>query len=107
MKRNARLPKSPSRWPANLRRSKFGGIPRCGPLNQGEGLRDHWDLAFARCYNAMQYLIQQGIEPERIRLGSAGAFEPLDTGLDPEERKRNARVEVLMWDERVMSPGGG
>ncbi len=74
------------------------------PVEPGQGLRDHWDLAFARCYNAMAFLIQQGIEPQRIRLGSAGAYEPLDVGLNPEERKRNARVEVLMWDERVLPP---
>lgn len=75
------------------------------PVAPGAGLRDHWDLAFARCYNAMVFLLQHGIEPQRIRLGSAGAYEPLDTGLDPEDRKRNARVEVLMWDERVLAPG--
>ncbi len=74
------------------------------PVDPARGLRDHWDLGFARCYNAMEFLIRQGIEPQRIRLGSAGAFEPLDLGLDPEDRKRNARVEVLMWDERVLSP---
>ncbi len=66
--------------------------------------RDHWGLAFDRCYAVMQYLISQGIEPERIRLGSAGAFEPLDGGDTVEDRKRNARVEILMWDERVVVP---
>lgn len=74
------------------------------PVEKADNTRDHWDLAYERCYNAMQFLIEQGIEPERIRLGSAGSFEPLDLGLDPEERKRNARVEVLMWDERVVDP---
>lgn len=74
------------------------------PVNSGQGVRDHWDLAFERGYNAMQFLIKQGIEPQRIRLGSAGAHEPLDLGLEAEERKRNARVEVLMWDERVIGP---
>ncbi|QDU55310.1 OmpA/MotB family protein [Aeoliella mucimassa] len=71
------------------------------PVQTSQNIRDHWDLAYDRCYNVMQELIKLGIEPERIRLGSAGSYEPLDTGLDPMERKRNARVEVLMWDERV------
>ena len=71
------------------------------PVDAGGSVRDHWDLAYQRCYNTMQYLIEQGIEKERIRLGSAAANEPLDTGIDPELRKRNARVEVLLWDERV------
>ncbi len=74
------------------------------PIDPANGIRNHWDLGFARCYNTMEFLIRQGIDPHRIRLGSAGAYEPLDMGLDPEERKRNARVEVLMWDERVLAP---
>lgn len=72
------------------------------PVNTAQGVRDHWDLAYNRCYNVMQFLIEQGIEPERIRLGSAGAYEPVENGLDPLERERNARVEVLMWDERAL-----
>jgi flagellar motor protein MotB len=49
----------------------------------------------------MQHLVRLGIEPERIRLGSAAAYEPIDDGLAADERKRNARVEVLLWDERI------
>ena len=71
------------------------------PVNPTENMRDHWDLAYDRCYNVMQELIRLGIEPERIRLGSAGSYEPKNMGLDPQDRKKNARVEVLMWDERV------
>lgn len=62
---------------------------------------DHWDLAYKRCYSTMQFMIANGIEPQRIRLSSAAAHEPIDNGLAPERRKRNARVEVLLWDERV------
>lgn len=62
---------------------------------------DHWALAYERCRNVLDYLVQSGIDPERIRLGSAGKHEPLDDRLDEASRKRNARVEVLMWDEPV------
>lgn len=62
---------------------------------------DHWSLAYERCNNTMTYLIELGLDPRRIRLGSAGAHEPLDTSIDAESRQRNARVEVLMWDEPV------
>jgi len=71
------------------------------PVDPQSGFRDHWDLAYGRCYSTMQYLIKQGIEPGRIRLGSAAAHEPLEGGIDPGLRKRNARVEILLWDERV------
>lgn len=64
---------------------------------------DHWSLAYERCNNTMTYLTELGLDPRRIRLGSAGAHEPLDTSIDAESRQRNARVEVLMWDEPVRS----
>ena len=62
---------------------------------------DHWDLAYQRCRNVMDLLIESGIDPKRVRLGSAGAHEPLDDSTEEEIRRRNARVEVLMWDEPV------
>lgn len=65
---------------------------------------DHWRLGYDRSYKVMQYLITQGIEPGRIRLGSAAASEPIDNGIDEESRMRNARVEVLMWDEATADP---
>lgn len=41
------------------------------PLAEGSPYRDHWDLAFARCRETMDYLVSHGIAPERIRLGVA------------------------------------
>lgn len=66
-----------------------------------DGGGDHWSLAYQRCRAAMEYLVEQGIAAKRIRLGSAGEHEPLDEGIDIESRRRNARIEVLMWDEPV------
>ncbi|MAT72585.1 MAG: flagellar motor protein MotB [Planctomycetaceae bacterium] len=71
------------------------------PIDPASGFRDHYDLAFARCREVRNYLIQQQISPERIRLGSAGDSEPIYTGVDAELLRRNARVQILMWDERV------
>lgn len=67
------------------------------PVKEG----DHWKLAYERCHVTMQFLIEHGIDAERIRLGSAGAYEPLDKGIKINNRRRNARVEVLMWDEAI------
>jgi len=71
------------------------------PIIEEAGIRDHWDLAYTRCHNTMQFMVELGIEPERFRLASAGPFEPLNNALDPGLRKRNARVDVLLWDEPV------
>jgi len=71
------------------------------PVDRNSGLRDIWDLAYERCRNTMKFLVEQGIDPARIRLGSAGAGEPIYSGVDPDQLKRNSRVQILMWDERV------
>lgn len=68
------------------------------PAPDGE---DHWTLAMKRGRVVMEYLIELGISSERIRLGSAGSHEPLDNRVDAASRRRNARVEVLLWDEPV------
>ncbi len=47
----------------------------------------------------MQYLISQGVDPRRIRIGVAAQFEPLYTGHDPRLLEKNNRVEVFMLNE--------
>lgn len=71
------------------------------PVDPDSGYRDLWDLAEARARATMDFLVEQGIHPSRIRLGNAGPEEPLYSGVDPERLKRNSRVQILMWDETV------
>ena len=71
------------------------------PLDHNSVYRDVWDLAAARARNTRKFLIQQGIEASRIRLGNAGAEEPLYPGVDKEKLKQNSRIQILLWDERV------
>ncbi|MCA9234585.1 MAG: OmpA family protein [Planctomycetales bacterium] len=75
------------------------GHTTAAPVDPATG--DHYDLAFARCRAVRDYLIEKKIAPERIRLGAAGDSEPIYSGVDPEQLKRNARVQILLWDERV------
>ena len=76
------------------------------PIQPKSGLRDHWDLAYARCRGTMDFLIEQGIDPARIRLVPAAGGEPLYNGVDPNRLKHNSRVQILMWDERVQDLEG-
>jgi chemotaxis protein MotB len=71
------------------------------PLPKNSSYRDHWHLAYDRCHRVMQYLVKLGIEPQRIRLAVAAEYEPIYLGIDPVERAKNARVEVLLLNERV------
>ncbi len=62
---------------------------------------DHWDLAYQRCHAVMRQLVELGISPTRLRLTSAGDYAQLTPNVAPLKRARNARVEVVMWDELV------
>jgi chemotaxis protein MotB len=61
-----------------------------------------WTLAFERATATMNFLVEQlQIEPKRIRLSVAGAYEPASVSADPEAQQANTRVEVFLLDEVV------
>ena len=69
---------------------------------QGKNPVDAMDLAYRRCRYVMQYLVDKHeIPPERIRLSSAGAWEPMYLSSDADKMKMNPRVEVFLLEETV------
>ena len=58
-------------------------------------------LGLNRSMAVMDYLIEQGIPAERIRLSTAGAWEPMYISNDPEKLRQNPRVEVFLLEETV------
>ncbi|MFV2066456.1 MAG: flagellar motor protein MotB [Pirellulales bacterium] len=76
------------------------------PVDPKSGHHDRWDLAFERCRNVMRELIGLGIDPHRFRLAIAGDNEPVHLGIDPKERRKNSRVEVVMLNETVQDLEG-
>lgn len=71
------------------------------PLPASSTFQTHWELAFTRCWNTFEHLIQQGIDPERIRISQAGYFEPMHLEASPIAQRENPRVEVFMLNEVV------
>ena len=70
--------------------------------SQGPEPLDAMDLGFRRCRNVMKYLIEQHhVPPERIRLSTAGAWEPMFLTSDAEKMRLNPRVEVFLLNETV------
>jgi chemotaxis protein MotB len=60
------------------------------------------DLSYRRCRNVMQYLVEKHkVPPERIRLSTAGAWEPMFLSGDAEKMRMNPRVEVFLLEETV------
>lgn len=69
------------------------------PLPQESPFETHWDLAYARCMNVMDRLVEMGVNPKRMRITVVADNEPVDAGPDPVRDQKNDRVEVLMLDE--------
>jgi chemotaxis protein MotB len=69
------------------------------PLPPGSKAKDAWELSYARCRATMNFLMDQGIEQERIRLSQGGPFEPYTLRVDSALQSRNSRVEVYMLAE--------
>ncbi len=69
------------------------------PLPKDSPLKDHWDLAYARCRETRAYLVKLGINSKRIRVAVAAANELRHTGNDPILGRENPRVEVFMLSE--------
>ena len=63
---------------------------------------DSMDFAYRRCRNVMSYLTEaHEIPPERLRLSSAGAWEPMYLSSDAEKTRLNPRVEIFLLEETV------
>jgi len=77
------------------------------PIDPSPTVNDHWGLAYQRCHETMKFLVQQGIDPRRIRISVAGPYEPMHNGVDAEQMHLNSRVEVFLLDELAdLSTGG-
>lgn len=77
------------------------------PIDPTSNVNDHWGLAYQRCHETMKFLVEQGINPRRIRISVAGPHEPIHEGVDAEQMQLNSRVEVFLLDELAdLSTGG-
>lgn len=76
------------------------------PLPPGSPFGDVWQLCYSRCQAVMEYLKQEGLEPNRIRLSQAGPFEHRAISEDDEKQPPENRVEIYMLGEFVEQIGG-
>jgi len=58
-----------------------------------------WELSYARSLAVMEYLVEHGIEPRRIRLSQAGTYEPKTLDLNADIATINSRVEIYVLGE--------
>jgi chemotaxis protein MotB len=56
----------------------------------------NWELSSARAIAVAEYLIAQGIPPDRVAARGFAEFQPLDPGDDPDAYRRNRRIELKL-----------
>ncbi|WP_457639312.1 OmpA/MotB family protein [Persephonella sp.] len=57
---------------------------------------DPWELSVKRAVNVAEFLIKQGVNPEKISATGYGNTRPLYTWNQPLLRRRNDRVEIII-----------
>ena len=100
----AKLRKVADELAGKTQRIEIRGHTSRRPLPPQSPYRDHADLAYARCRDVQEYLVSQGVDPRRIRLGVAGENEPLPLAADSLRLKENCRVEIRLLNEWVQEP---
>ncbi|MBM21658.1 MAG: hypothetical protein CMN87_16765 [Stappia sp.] len=68
------------------------------PLSGTGRFRNNWELSAARAISVVRYLIDQGVDPERLVAAGFGEFQPLEEGDDPEALARNRRIELKLTE---------
>lgn len=61
---------------------------------RSERFPSNWELSTARAINVVQFLINQGIPPDRLAATGFGEYQPLEAGNTGEARARNRRIEI-------------
>lgn len=56
----------------------------------------NWELSTARAIAVAQFLIGQGIPPDRVAARGFAEFQPLDPGTGPDANRRNRRIEIKL-----------
>jgi chemotaxis protein MotB len=56
----------------------------------------NWELSTARAISVAQFLVSQGIPPERVAARGFAEFQPLDTADTEDAYRRNRRIEIKL-----------
>ncbi len=76
------------------------------PLPPHSSYNDNWDLAYHRSTAVMEFLVNLGIEPYRMRLSVAGSYEPYFKAEGMKNLQQNDRVEVYLITDNAKTLKG-
>ncbi|MGB4876252.1 MAG: peptidoglycan -binding protein [Candidatus Competibacter sp.] len=61
---------------------------------RGGRFPSNWELSTARAQQVVNYLIQQGVPPQRLAAVGMGEYHPIDPADSPDAYRRNRRIEL-------------
>lgn len=64
------------------------------PIRNSGRFPSNWELSTARAQEVVNYLIAQGVPPERLAAVGMGEYHPIDSANNQEAYKRNRRIEL-------------
>jgi len=68
------------------------------PLSGNGRYKDNWELSTARATAVVEYLISQGVPPNRLMAAGFGQYQPIAEGEGPEARAQNRRIELKLTE---------
>jgi len=68
------------------------------PVGANSAFRSNWELSTARAISVVEFLVRQGIPPERLAATGFGEFQPLDRRDDEIAYRRNRRIEFKLTE---------
>ncbi|NTV29943.1 MAG: OmpA family protein [Candidatus Omnitrophica bacterium] len=70
------------------------------------GWKSNWHLSSGRALSVLQYLIEQGVSPERLSAIACGEYRPVASNDTKEGRQKNRRVEIVVLPKVSKQPAG-
>jgi chemotaxis protein MotB len=67
------------------------------PSNSAQ-FRSNWDLSAASAISVVQYLVSNGVSPQRLVAAGFGEFQPIDPDRTEEAYSRNRRIELRLTE---------
>ena len=61
----------------------------------------NWELSAARAASAARFLIDQGVDPSRLRVVGLGSHRPIDSNETDEGRAENRRLEIVFIPRKL------
>ncbi|OGS39521.1 MAG: hypothetical protein A2506_03705 [Elusimicrobia bacterium RIFOXYD12_FULL_66_9] len=65
----------------------------------GGRFHTNWELSAARSFSVIEFLIGQGLAPQRFQARGYGEHRPAASNLTPEGRQQNRRIEISLIRE--------